>query len=195
MAFELSKLKGFGMSNDRAVQLGVGVVVFLAISFSGWKASTGIQAAKDGQARALDNLLTWKAAYQALLPVKQRWDDSFQVSLGQDQQDMVGVGQQLRLTGGGLRYDINILRSSRVEAVSFEGVPVGLMRNCVAGGPSDSLLVSAPSMREMLDGIGSLVRHDIELSKLEISAVEGQPVASLGGLCVLSRGEEDSNGA
>jgi hypothetical protein len=177
------------MSNERMVGFATGAVVLLAIAFGGWKASTGIAAAKQAQARALDNLLTWKAAYQALLPVKARWSESFQLSVDPAQQDMVGIGQSLRLAAGGLGYDINTIRSDRVESVLFEGVPVGLMRTCVSGGDSTGLRVTADSMRTMLKGVSSLVRHDIEFNKLDVSSIDGRPVAMLSGLCVLSRRE------
>ncbi|WP_415384900.1 hypothetical protein [Pseudomonas aeruginosa] len=177
------------MSNERVVAVVSGIVVAVAIAAGGWKVSTGIGEAVGAQAKALDNLRTWKAAYQALLPVQARWKESFEVAAEHGRQDLVGIGQSLRLSNSGLKFDINTLRSDRVEAVVFEGAPVGLLRTCVAGGDQSGLQVSAETMRGMIKGITSMVRHDIELNRLDISSKDGKPVATLGGLCVLARKE------
>ena len=177
------------MSNERVVGVVAGVIVALAIGLGGWKASTGIGQAVTAQAKALENLRTWKAAYQALLPVREKWKEAFLVAAEPGRQDLVGIGQSLRLGSTGLQFNINTLRSDRVEAVVFEGSPVGLLRTCVAGGDQAGLQVSADSMRAMLRGINSLVRHDIELNRLDITSLNGKPMATLGGLCVLVRQE------
>ncbi|MFK4134804.1 hypothetical protein ACI2KR_21340 [Pseudomonas luteola] len=177
------------MSNDRTAGFVTAAVVLISMAVGGWKISTGIAVAAEAQSKALENLRTWKAAYQALLPVQKRWQSEFLEDADPKSQDLVEIGQSLRLNKGPLRYDINTLRSDRIESVSYQGVPVGLMRTCVSGGNGPGLAVTADSMKELLQGINSLIRHDIELNRIEISSREGQPTANLGGLCVLVRRE------
>jgi hypothetical protein len=166
-----------------------GAAIAVALAFGGYKASSGVEAAARAQALSLENLRVWKAAYQALEPVNAQWKEIFGISADAASQDLVAIGQALKLADSGLSYDINSLRSDKIEPVVFDGSSIGLNRICVSGGASAGLGVSAPTMGGLIKGISELSRKDIEIGSISVSYVEGVPRASLGGLCVLVRSE------
>lgn len=181
------------MAADRNVGLMSGLLAMCALAFAGYKVAAGVEASRDAQAKALENLRIWKDAYEALKPVEDQWRQAFSIGASAGSQDLVAIGQSLRLGEAGLNFDLNQLKSERIEAVSYEGVAVGLSRICVAGGSSTGLGlgVTAPSMADLIKGIEHLQRRDIEIQSIDVSSATGQPLATLGGLCVLVRSGDD----
>ncbi len=181
------------MATDRNISLLSGVMAAVALTFAGYKVSIGVEASREAQAKALENLRIWKDAYEALKPVNAQWPQAFSLGAAAGSQDLVAIGQALRLGEAGLSFDLNQLKSDKIEAVTYEGVGVGLSRICVSGGASSGLGlgVTAPSMSDLVRGIEHLQRRDIEIKSIDVSASGGQPSAVLGGLCVLVRSGED----
>lgn len=181
------------MAADRNVSLLSGVVAALVLAFAGYKVAAGVESSREAQAKALENLRVWKDAYEALKPVNAQWPQAFSRGASAGSQDLVAIGQSLRLGEAGLSFDLNQLKSDKIEAVSYEGVAVGLSRICVAGGAVSGvgLGVTAPSMADLIRGIEHLQRRDIEIKSIDVSSSSGQPSAVLGGFCVLVRSGED----
>lgn len=181
------------MSADRNISLLSGFVAAVALAFSGYQVAAGVEASREAQAKALENLRIWKDAYEALKPVNAQWPKAFGVGASAGSQDLVAIGQSLRLGEAGLSFDLNQLKSDKIESVSYEGVAVGLSRICVSGGALSGigLGVTAPSMADLIRGIEHLQRRDIEIKSIDVSSANGQPSAVLGGLCVLVRSGED----
>lgn len=176
-------------NSSNSLVLMIGLFVALIIVTTGWQVSQAIAGVAQSQAIALDNLGTWKAAYQALLPVKDKWDTTFQVGVGSNEQDLVRIFNSLRLRESGLDADDSQIRGEKVEAVTYNNIGVGLVRTCV-GGEGDGVKVYANSMSGMIRGMERMVRPDIEVGSISTQLDKnGRPMAMLGGLCVLVRGE------
>jgi len=179
------------MNNTSSNTLGwiVGILLAMVTILTGNQLAQGLKSVSDAQAIALENLRIWKAAYQALLPVKERWNSTFQVGVGSNEQDLVRIFSSLRLAESGLDADDTQIRGEKVESVTFNSVSVGLVRTCV-GGESSGVKVNAKTMGGMIRGLEKMVRPDIEVGSISTMIdLTGRPMTIMGGLCVLVRGE------
>ena len=71
--------------------------------------------------------------------------------------------------------------------------PLGLLKKCLGTATGDGSVfeVSAPTYQSLLSGIDRLAkRRDIVIGSISIAGDQKQPVARLGGFCVLTRTDE-----
>lgn len=139
------------------------------------------------QISANEELVSWKAAYQALLPVNLLWEKTF---IGQEGiKDVLALYRAAQIESSGLSTSADLINQSDAHEVSVNNTPVGLQALCVGTGGS-FLVVNADNMRTLLGGLGVLVkRKDLEIGSIKVQVDRDTKVAKaeLMPLCVRVR--------
>lgn len=175
------------MFNNKQISLGIGFSVALVFVLSipgGWANLEGV---KQRQTAANDMLIEWKASYEALLPVNDRFIKTYPA--GYEAKDLVALYRLLDVEKHGLMADVDLIRQLDASAVEVNGVPIGLQRLCV-GNSAESLTLTASSIGSLRTGVRALSgRKDLDIGTIEFAYIDGQPVAKLRGVCLKVRTE------
>ncbi|MBC7198376.1 MAG: hypothetical protein H5U32_03905 [Pseudomonas balearica] len=175
------------MLSNKQVSLGVGGAIALAFLFnvpSAWKAVSGV---KDKQVASNEQLVEWKASYEALLPINDRFRATY--PSGNDAKDLVALYRLVAPEKHGLYADVDLIRQISASPVEVNGMPVGLQRLCV-GNDADYLSLSAASIGDLRRGLKAMSeRRDIDMGSLEIAIKDDKAVARVKGMCLKVRTE------
>ncbi len=145
----------------------LGVVFLLAIP-EAWK---NLGEIVKRQASANLRLIEWKEAYQALLPVNERWQAAF---IGFDSvSDQLTLTRIVNIEQYGLNLDVDRVEQVGSEEVVVNGMPIGLQKLCIATG-REALEVSSTSMSGLRAGMRAMaLRADIEMGTVEYAINKG----------------------
>jgi len=114
------------MLSNKNISLAVGAALALAFLALTPKAWNGIGNIKERQVSSNIRLLEWKDAYQALLPVNDRWVATYPD--GRLAKDIVSLYRLIGLSRHGLFADIDKVSQSASSPVLVNGTQVGLQR-------------------------------------------------------------------
>lgn len=178
------------MLSNKTTSLLIGVMVasaFAAHTPTVWKTLSNL---RDRQVASNERFYDWRNAYEALLPVSERWRKTYPVAVS----DLVELYQKVGLERHGLKGNIDGVVQTGVSAVDVQGFDVGLSSLCigtdVGGGSVRLTSPSASTLREGIEGLAQ--RKDIELGALTFAfdRKTGNPHVDVTGLCLRVRGGE-----
>ena len=175
------------MLSNRVITLLIGASIGLAFMGSIPQALSGINQVKDRQIEANQRLEEWKAAYQALLPVNDKWERSY-IS-AERTGDMVELYRAFKLDQHGLIVNADEIIQLGNHAVDVQGVQVGLQSLCI--GSNNALLkVSAMNISALRSGLRAVAaRPDISMGSVRIGFDKNtsQPFAEVTDFCLKVR--------
>jgi len=175
------------MLTNKQVSLSIGCAVCLAFLLNIPGAWRAVATVKERQIASNDQLVEWKASYEALLPINAKFRATY--PSGNDAKDLVALYRLVSPEKHGLYADVDLIRQISASPVEVNGLPVGLQRLCI-GNDAEHLSLSAPSIAELRRGLKAMSeRKDIEMGSLEIAMKEDIAIAKVKGVCLKVRTE------
>jgi len=175
------------MLSNKHVSLALGAglgIVFLASLPAAW---SNLNQLKQRQFVANNQLIEWKSSYEALLPVNERFVNTFPA--GDDAKDLVTLYRMLDVEKHNLVADVDMIRQTSASVVEVNGMQIGLQSLCLSN-DSDALSVTAKSIRELRLGLRALSeRKDVDLGTVQVELKNGLAVAKIKGACLKVRTE------
>ncbi|MCF6783443.1 hypothetical protein [Stutzerimonas stutzeri] len=173
------------MVTNRRLSLIVGIGFALVFLGSLPEAITRLSELKYRQITSNDQLVGWKASYQALLPINERFNEAYPSA--DEAKDLVALYRLLNFERHKIIADVDMIKQTSATAVDVNGMPVGLQRLCLSNSNSDMEL-AAKSMRDLRMGLRSLSsRRDIDMGSIEITINDGTAVAKVRDMCLKVR--------
>lgn len=176
--------------SNKIVSLGVAGAIALAFLAAIPAAVSEISAIEERQARANIALQEWKAAYQALLPVNNVWNQTF-TDVARTR-DLVELYRAFRIEDHGFATNVDTVIQTTSEPILVNGEAVGLRRLCIANAGS-TMELRASNMRTLRSGLRELAqRNDIEIGDMALKFDDetATPVLQVHDLCLRVRQPE-----
>lgn len=175
------------MLSNKTISMIVGIafaVVFILLTPKSWSNLSDVHSR---QVSANLKLIEWKEAYQALLPVNERWNKAFPD--GHAAKDIVSLYRLIDLHQHGLLADVDKVAQSESSEVLINGYQVGLQRLCVST-EGNVMKIGADSIKELRSGLRGLAgRHDIDMGEMifSLDSQTSKPLIEISGLCLKVR--------
>lgn len=175
---------------SRALLFGVAAAALLVtMGAQGFKS---LREKAEQQKQATEVIQRYKQSYKALAASTKAWDTRYPDLARYS--DLLDLYHSIKLERYRLASDPDQLGFTKVEAVTFNGVNVGLVRMCLASNAANSsaaFAATSDSYESLLDGVRSLAeRDDVEIGAISIRADgRGVPTAFLSDFCLLLRQE------
>lgn len=183
------------MITNKRVVIGIGGLLCGVCLFAVPDAWRALGEISTRQSMANERLIEWKEAYQALLPVNERWKKAF-ISAA-EVPDQLSLTRVVNVEQYGLKLDTDRVTQIGSEEVQVNGMPVGVQKLCIGTG-SAGMEVSAKTMSELRTGMRGLAsRKDLEMGTIEYAFSKGNAskpdayVARISNFCVRVRAAEE----
>lgn len=169
-------------------------LIFAGMLFSQGRDLHKILNDKTSQQNAVvDGLVRFKQQFLAVNESRIKWESNY---LREDKAtDRAALIKYLNFNQYELFSDPDSIALTKVEQVKADAksdIEIGITRYCMSSGTGDgsALQVSASSYKKLLDGLDLLSkRPDIQIGSISIGGNRTEPIAALGGFCILLRND------
>jgi hypothetical protein len=141
------------------------------------------------QQASTDALMRWKAAYEALLPVKKQWAEMYRDT--SSVKDVYAIYKIIDFEAMGLSSDADKLFVEKVEKLPDASSNIGMNALCLGNSSAPGVQVFANDHDALVHGLQKLAQHkDLRFSSIIIDGKDEkakQAKAVVTGMCLLVR--------
>ena len=161
----------------------LGGLALLVLALSGGKLSTALFVKAKEQEQALADFRLWRSTYDALAPVQDSWNQSFQPV--DSARDMLSLH---RLMATSLKTNLDKMAVGKIERVKVSGHELGLSRVCLTTPGESGFVLQGESVSHLVSALKSLAaRPDVEMDEVKVVMRESRPTALVHNFCLLLR--------